>query len=231
MNIVKYLKAAWWFALLVVLSAAVWARKAAVLSGEMTGTDALLVAVWVILWMFPLVTEITVLGVSVKKEVEKATAELKGEIAEVRNAVMVQNSAQSNVYMAAAPPDETIERYDFVKTFEDALKSPRPSLSDLGKDVEDKVKALMVLRYRLEQEVNRVHELAFPESKSKSRNFVHRLRQLHDAFMITDEVSRAAAEIYSIGSAAVHAQEVSEKQYQFAAGLADRVLEEIASAR
>jgi len=221
-KILKYLKPAWWFVLLVVLSVAVWTRRA---------TDALLVTVWVILWMFPLVTEISVLGVSVKKEVERATAELKSEIADVRNAVMVQSSSQSNVYMAAAPPDETIEKYDFVKTFEDALKSPKPSLNDLGKGVDDRIKNLMILRYRLEQEVNRVYELAFPESKSKSRLFLHRLRQLHGAFMITDEVSRAAAEIYRIGSAAVHAQEISEKQYQFAAGLADRVLEEIAAAR
>ena len=223
------LKTVWWLLLLVAVTSMVWFRKSAVMNGEMTGADALLVAVWIILWMFPLVAEMSVLGVSVKKEVAKATAELKSDISDLKNTVLVQNSAQSNVYIGAPPSDESLDSPDFVKIFEEALESSDSASPALDVGVEDRTKTLLFLRYKLEREVNRVYELAFPESGA--RFFMQRIRSLHDGFLITDEVLKASAEIYRICSAAVHAQDFSDKQYKFATNLADYVLDELASAR
>ncbi len=84
MNFSNKFKIVWWVILLVVTTVFGGFR---IHIGDLKNFDVFLFIFWVILVLFPIISEVSIFGINVKKDIEDAKNELKSSIAEIKNEI------------------------------------------------------------------------------------------------------------------------------------------------
>lgn len=87
-------KVIWWILLFIVLTLACIYRLR--FWTEILSSDKYLFAFWCILALFPIVSEMSLLGVSVKKDIEKVKDEVRSWMTEIKNIIQNNNNRQNN---------------------------------------------------------------------------------------------------------------------------------------
>jgi len=110
MKIPNWAKISWWAVLLVGTTLLLGFRIAEHTKGTATQSDLATLAVWVIIILYPLFSEIGFLGLSVKKEIEsiaeRLTQQFSNLATEVRSNVHVANVIQQTVQSSPGPLPE-----------------------------------------------------------------------------------------------------------------------------
>lgn len=224
MKLPNWLKIVWWVLLTGVLTAYLYKRYPQLAVGQAVPADIIVFVIWVALLLAPLFSEVSLLGITLKQEVEGLKTFVSSQIsdvkAEVRSAVDVRAtfSPQFNIPAPAADsqlPD--IERCIKVAV-SDALAShglrapPAPAQVAVPQDVS----LLFATRYNLDKELRRIGEARQLNSESRRpATAIDLARALVQAELLEPRLSHAIREVYSVCSPAIHGEPVTEAQMAF----------------
>jgi hypothetical protein len=234
--IFKYI---WWVLTIVAFGIILFLRKDIILSGSPTTFDTALVAILAALLLLPFFSELSLLGVTVKQQLDETKKEIKQDVkeqiysmrAEIQNAVNVTN--RTNLYVGAPPPDSqlgTLEQQikpildDFRKEL--GINAKTEPLGDLT--VSPEIVFAFSSRYHIENEVTRLYNSRFQIRENERFVSVGKMvDELIRAEVISPPVGRSIREVYSISSAAVHGREPSKEKVAFLKDVVPSIIETI----
>ena len=105
MNFSNKFKICWWVGILLILSVVGIYR---ICIAEFNAFDITLIILWFSLVLFPIISEVSFLGFSIKKDIEKATQEIKSSIMEIRNTF--QPVVNINNFDKTTPSKDELEK-------------------------------------------------------------------------------------------------------------------------
>ncbi|NDQ56987.1 MAG: hypothetical protein GZ088_07940 [Acidipila sp.] len=235
MKFPNWFKLFWWSSLLLAFSSILIPRYKGFVAGQSTPVDLLLSLVWVALLLLPLFQEISLFGVSLKKEIESLKSDFKKEVtslrADIRNSVDVRAQISPNFIFPTPPPDSQLPAMEkrLNSVIEDALKSrgvqhseaPMPELT-----ASEDARFMFGVRFSIERELRRIRQHRMPED-NPSRRFVPTLqlaRWLADSGLIDRGIEGAIREVWFVASPAIHGEPVTPVQVAFVRDLAPRLV-------
>lgn len=216
-------KIAYWLGLVCVLAWFLLLRLADAVAGHASGFDALVFIVWIALLLAPLFSEIELLGIKFKQEVEKAKEDIKREIVslktEITSAIDVRANISPNFYLSP-PPDAQLPIIEaqVKRAVEQALAAAHapPQVVDIpGRQVDENVNFLFQTRRDLEIELRRIaRERQLPTSDRPLAG-IQLSRLLSQAEILEPDLLRAIRDVYAVCSPAVHGEAVSDAKVAF----------------
>lgn len=218
-------KIAYWIGLIGVLSWFLSLRIADAIAGHATAPDAFVFAIWIALLLSPLFPELEFWGIKLKREVDKAKAEIVHEIAtlktEISSAVDVRTNVNPQFYFPTPPADAQLPAIEkqIEKAVEEAFLARGVSKADAlraANPVDDDIEFLILTRYQLEKELRRLARdrqlIAEGGRPAAGYQLTHALVQ---GGVISPTLGSAVREVYSVCSPAVHGEDVSSAQVAF----------------
>ncbi len=95
----KFKQIYWWILLAVLSGLCIWR----LVVGSFLNFDIYLFIVWFIIVLFPIISEISVFGLNVKKDIDSAKNEIKSQLSELRNTINNSQNQTVNVHTIAVP--------------------------------------------------------------------------------------------------------------------------------
>ena len=225
----KYLKTAYRTLIACTGVALVFLRRESIFGSNPTPVDLLLLAIAAACLIFPVVKEISLGGVTLKRELENTKKEISERLNQVRNEI-VSSVAVSPTFNVGGQPltDEALKRLEtsLEQTVNNAFQSyaqPGSAPSDVI-SVEDETMFLFTARHNIERELRRIWgNRDFKDSRWPST--VHYMvRNLAEADIVPRDFVHAIKEVYNVCSPAIHGEEVTPQQVAFVKDLAPRIV-------
>jgi hypothetical protein len=231
MKLPNWLLITWWGIALIGMLLFLFARLPTLEAGGATFADIVVFLILVGLWVLPLVSEVDILGVKLKREVQAVKDELKGEIRELRNSVEVRNTVSAQVYAGypPPPPDQSLPelKVEIHKAVSEAMAETqfgRPTIRSAEIEVPGDAEYLFQVRYSLEKELRRIYTSRINDPKERFTSVIAMARMLVRSEDLTPQLAGAIREVYSACSAAVHGEDVSDKQVAFVKDVAPELV-------
>ena len=228
------LKAIWWAALVIALLVLLWARSEAILDGQQTTLDVAGFLIVVALLLAPIFSDVSLLGISLRREVQSLREDVRQDLAsvrlDVRTAIDVRNSVTQTFHFLppVAPPAELAELKREIAS-EGAAAPDRessPALAGAPVATMDPVLLeLFAVRFRIEREIERAfrsHELL--ANGSRPMPAIVQLDALEAAGLLPSTMRRAIRELYNVCSRAIHGVELAAGQLEFVREMAPSAL-------
>lgn len=225
----KWLRLAWGGLLVVVLSTFLLSRHPELRAGHATPADIVVFLVWMALLLSPLFTEVSILGVSVKREIQELRNEVRQEVASIKTAIDVRNTFAPQIFLPAPPPDSQLPMIE--EQVRNAVQQALAAQGGVARPQEeapvlgDAVGLLFHTRYNMERELRRI---------AKGRDLVRDslrpyppmqiARLLEQADLLDSRLVSAIRDVYAITSRGIHAEEVSAAQVNFVREVAPGLL-------
>lgn len=170
----------WWGILIIGSSFLLKERFKIIQTGTLTTFDSIAIAVFIVLALIPFFSEMSFLGLTIKKDISELKKDVKEEIKEIKhyiiNAVDVNNRLNTSINIGqpvVPPPDEQLNKLEerFRVIIRDTLaeKGIR-NVPQLVKDfdVPENNRLLFSARYLIEKELRRIWKSRFePEADSR----------------------------------------------------------------
>jgi hypothetical protein len=224
MQLPNWLKVLWWLTITGALTYFLHARLPDLLSGKAAASDIAVFGVWMALLLAPLFSEVSLLGVTLKNEIE----ELKGAIStqltdirtEVRSAVDVRATISPQFHMPAPVTDAQLPQLEerVKSAVESALASQgiRAAPAEQPLAVEGDVSFLFATRYNIEKELRRLAAGRILVSDTRRVIPTFKLVQtLISSELVEPNLGHAIREVYAVCSPAIHGEEVTPAQINF----------------
>lgn len=221
----------WWGLALAGMLLFLSARLPELEAGLATIADVVVFLVLIALWILPLVSEINLFGLKLRREVQAVREELKGEIRELKNVVEVRNNVSAQFYNGHPPPPSDQEipelREQIREVISEALGETqfgRTTIQNADLDVPNDAEYLFQVRYSLEKELRRIYKNRVSDPKDRYTSVIAMARILVSSEELTPKLAGAIKEVYSACSAAIHGEDVTEKQVAFVRDLAPELV-------
>lgn len=223
----------YWLGLIALLTWFLSTRIQDARAGHATAADSLVFAVWIALLLAPLFSEVELLGVKLKQEVEKAKEDIKREIVslktEITSAIEVRTNVSPNFYLA--PPADAqlptleaqikrvLDRYD-------VPRAPQPLDERVYAEAaaDGDVLFLMTTRRDLEVELRRIVRERQLSNTDRPVAGMQLARTLGQAEIVDHELLKAVREVYAVCSPAVHGEPVSPAKVDFVRDIAPSLI-------
>lgn len=212
-------KKSWYIFLLVVSSIYVWHYHKEINQLKELNVQNLIFLLWLLLLVLPLFSEMEFLGIKVKKEVEKATEEVKDSLQNLQNQVnqmQITNSVATNLNFnnTTLPSEQKIEELlNIVKEQQDATHHETDIKEDDSKIVDtDKNVFLFKVRLEIETTLRNLCEKIGYEGRSSIMNM---LRLLKRAEVIDGMAYDLIIQVIKIANCGVHGEIVSTEYITF----------------
>jgi hypothetical protein len=225
MKFPNWFRIAWWVGLITLVTYFLRLRYADVIAGQATPIDALILVIWFGLLLVPLFNEITLPGVTLKREVEELKRFVSSQVTDIRNdvrtAVELRTTVNSNVIMPAPAPDSQLREIEksFKAFVSEALQSHGKKLMEVTStpiSIPEDVSYLFSARYAIESEMRRIARgRDLVSDMPRAVPTFQLMRSLIDAGVIEPQMGNAIRELYAVCSAAIHGQPVSSNQAAF----------------
>lgn len=225
MKIPFQLKAAWWLILVGVLTFFLSARLPDLLSGKAAAADVAVFGVWMALLLAPLFSEVSLLGITLKNEIGKLKEEIGNQLTDVRtdlkNAIDIRTSFSPTIHFPSPAADAQIPAVEAqVKAAVAAAFAERGLRFEPKQEepyVSDDALFLFKTRYQIERELRRIatgRDLIV--SSQRRYQPAHVLASaLVEWGLLSARLGNAVREVYAVCSAAIHGEDISEKQVAF----------------
>ncbi len=128
----KFKKTYWWTLLVLVTGLCIWR----LMVGSFLNFDIYLFIFWFILVLFPIISEVSLFGVSLKKDIESFKNEVRTQFFEIKNSIQNTNHQTVNINaVASKATEEEIKQKD-----SDVKKEKKPTKNNLSivKNTEEK---------------------------------------------------------------------------------------------
>ena len=166
------------------------------------------------LLLFPLVSELEFLGIKIKKEVNKATGEIKNEVDDIKRTISIiqqNNSVYNNISFANDPLPTKAEMND--------SKANRDQGSDYDRieenmfaDVDKKSVILFEARIKLESSMRKITEKVGLPDRQPIRSMLDSLIRYE---IIDYETANRISKVNSIANRGVHGEIVSDEYIEY----------------
>lgn len=178
---------------------------------------------WVALLLAPLFSEVELLGVKLKREVEKAKDELKREIValktDITSAVDIRTHISPHIYLSPPADSQLPTIEDQVKravelTLAGASATP-PGESGPVRQLDDDIVSLFRTRRDLEIELRRIAGERQVLASGRPVGGFQIARSLSQSEILSPGLFGAIRDVYAICSPAVHGEPVTPAQISF----------------
>ncbi|MDY6987748.1 MAG: hypothetical protein SWQ30_06795 [Thermodesulfobacteriota bacterium] len=197
--------------------------------------------VWVSVWLLPLVTELSIIGITLKKEVEAVRKDLSGQIellrAEIQNTVDVRTQINPQFMIPSPTPDAQLPEIEAQvrRAVEAAMRSQgiAPPVAERSEiPVSDDANYLFRVRHNLERELRKIYTSRYPDdTRRRYTSVISISRVLSNAGVLLPNLADAIREIYRACSAAVHGEDVTSAQVNFVRDVAPELLSVLRNTR
>jgi len=224
MKLPNWFKIIWWLVLVALLSALLAIRHQAILAGTVSVVDAATFTIWIALLLPPLFSEMSFLGIKLKRELEQFKGQLTTQIGDMRNelkaAFDVRTTVSPQFNFPAPPSDAQLPQIE--RTIRQAIAEAMQATGQAAPARPNEVRVsedaafLFSIRYSLERELRRIatERQLLPDSR-RAIGGMPLLRALQNAELIEPQLVHAIREVYAVCSPAVHGEKVTPAQVNF----------------
>jgi hypothetical protein len=226
MKLPNWFRVLWWSLLLAGVTFFLASRYAELISGNAVPADIIIFLVWIALWLLPVVSEMNIFGIQIKKEVEAIRKDMNEKIdtlrADIRNQVDIRTQVNPQFTIPIPAPDAQLPRIEeqVRRAVEAAMRAhglPLPEgrqTADLS--VSEVENYLFGVRLNIERELRRIYRSRFPgDTSGRYSSVIAISRVLANGEVIDPELGNAIREVYRACSPAVHGEDISEVQVSF----------------
>lgn len=221
MQLPNWFKIAWWATLTALLSYFLFLRYPDLVAGQAAPADIAVFVIWVGLLLAPLFSEVSLLGFTLKQQMDELKGFISTQVTDLRNAVDVRTSITQQFTLPANDaklPD--IEA--MVKTALAAQMSAqgKTAIQPANLAAPADVSLLFTARYNIERELRRIAEgrqvvSGIASLVQRPPTISQLTRFLTQAELIEPSLANAIREVYSVCSPAIHGEQVTEAQVSF----------------
>ena len=223
MQFPRWLKVLWWSILVIGLGLFLRERLPDLLSGQAAAADVAVFGVWMALLLAPLFSEVALLGVTLKNEIdelkESVATQMTNLRSDIRNAIDVRTTISQTFHQPTPPPDAQLPELE-----ERVKAAVAAAFAEVGKDapapaalaVSDDIVFLFATRYHIESELRRLARSREIGAAVRRPAPVYLLsRSLVESGLLDPRLGNAIREVYSVCSPAIHGEEVTAAQVAF----------------
>ena len=213
----NWAKIMWWIFLVGFLAFLFSQRYESIMSGVASATDIAVFLILIALLIIPIFQEVSIFGVSFKKEIQNLKSEFEKQISILKSEI--QNTI--NIYPPTPSSDSELQAIgEHIRPIlEQILKDhgvERPTSISTEPDVPDNTRLLFSVRYSLEKELRRLASLIWPPYLEKRhQSILTTANILSEMGKITPQVVSMIREVNAICSSAIHGSDVSEASVRF----------------
>ena len=223
MKLPSWLKTIWWFLLVIAFAYLVYQRYDDPMSGNSSTADIIILIILFALLIIPLFKEVSIFGVSFKKEIDNLKSEFKEQIINLRSDIHTINMTGISQHITVGTQSSDSELKDLEKNVipiiekaleEQGKEKPVPALEEL--DVLNNTVFLFKVRYVIDKELMRIiNSWWAPPEERRYQSTLQRAISLSNRGIIVPAAIDSIREIYAICSQAIHGVEVSEASVKF----------------
>lgn len=223
MKLPNWFKIAWWLLLTSVLTAFLYKRYPDLVAGAASIADVIVFLIWISLLLAPLFNEVSLLGITLKQQIEELKNSVSTQIADLRTTVDVRSSINQQFTMPLPASDAKLPEIEAMlkKALTDVLSEQGRELvrTTIVSAPED-VALLFAARYSIEKELRRIAEgrqmfSGIASLLPRSLPIGRLSTMLVEAEVIDPRLSNAIREVYAVCSPAIHGEPISEAQVSF----------------
>ena len=213
MKVPNWAKIIWWFSLVGFFAYLVWQRYMFIIGGDSTTIDIILLIIVFALLLIPLFQEVSIFGVSFKKEIDS----LKDEIINLKSEIY----STQNVYVYPPPsPDSKLPEIRKIAkaTLKEELRElPVESLPAPEPTIPNDVSYLFNTRYNIENELKRIIDFCWmgQDKEFYPKTVIQKLEFLVHMKVIYRNLAYILKEMYAWCSAAIHGEQISKQAVQW----------------
>lgn len=206
-----------------------YVQRESIFGTDPTSVDLLILGTAIACLFFPVVKEISLGGVTLKRELDNTKKEITEKLSQIRNEI-VSSVAVSPTFNVSTQPlnDEALARLEASleqtvnRAFQAISPEALPEVSEIV--VENDTLFLFSARHNIERELRRIWgNRDFKDSRWPST--VHYMtRRLAEAEIIPQDFVGAIKEVYNVCSPAIHGEEVTQPQVAFVHDLAPKIV-------
>lgn len=215
----------WYFILLSASSVYVWFYRNDIYQLKELNVHNLIFLIWLLLLLFPLFSEVELLGVKVKKEVQKATEEVKNVLQNIQmqiNHLQLSNSVDISLGNSILPSEEKMEELLRIVHELQKTNSSENVTKQTDYDKKDKNVYLFRIRLKIETIIRDLYEMLGYEDKIPLLKMTYLLRKLD---VIDGMTCDLISQICKIANRGVHGEIVSDEYINFVQETTPKVLE------
>lgn len=213
---------AWWLVLQISFLSLIYSRFNLITSDDIMAFDYLIVVLFFIIAFLPFFSEMSMFGLKFKKEISA----IESSVNEVK-ALITNNNNSNHIYFSPSTNNLTQDQQEQIKKTLHVTKKDSSEIPDIFLSNDNIVVKLFAIRFAIDKELKRISVIHLNEpNKNSMRNIVRILENLE---IIDSLVANALLDIYSITSQAIHANEVTENQIEFALAVGPTIVEKLKS--
>jgi len=225
----KWLRVVWWLLLVGLATYFLWQRFDSITSGATNATDIVIFLIWIALLTIPLFQEVSIFGVSFKKEIDNLRTEFKEQInylkSDIQNTISMRTEISPQIQILTPPTDSEVQdlKKDFKSILEQTLKEKGLEKPTSKLEIPDDNKFLFAVRYAIENELRRIWKQwqarveevrlwtgQFAEELERPQSVFQIVRSLNELRIIDPGLSSVIREVYRACSPAIHGEYVSQ---------------------
>ncbi len=237
MKLPNWLKIIWWFLLVGFFAYLLFQRYGSIMSGVATATDIVIFLILIALLAIPLFQEVSLFGVSFRKEIDNLRTEFKEQIinlrSDIQNTINMRTEISPQIYLTPPTDSELPSIEERIRPIleqtltELGISRPVPTPKELT--VPSDTNYLFTVRYTIESELrriwkqrrDRIREIGLLTGQSitdieKPPLSVFQItRLLTESEIISPQLSSVIREVHRVCSPAIHGEEVSQTAVGF----------------
>lgn len=214
-----FIKRKWWYLILLICSSFyVWHYRLDIYELSTLNSQSLIFILWLVLLVFPLFSEIELLGVKVKKELEKTTKEVKSDINDLKLQLLdfkVTNSVAQTFYVGNQPLPPKNELAELSVEAEKVSQNSeflRHGAINADNNVSEDSVYLFKVRLGLE---NKLSELCSKTGYDGRRAIIQMVQHVYRCELIEKVTLDLIVQIVQIANRGVHGEIVSNEYVDF----------------
>jgi len=224
MKLPNWFRIIWWGLLLIVVSLHLFKRYPEFILGKSAPVDVIVFLVWIALWLLPIVSELNLFGIKLKKEVEAIHKDLSNRIDtlrnELHNTIDIRSEVNPQFTLQMPAPDAQLPRIG--EQVRSAVQNAMDQYGIQRTTVQPEIAVsetenyLFGVRHNIERELRRIYTQRFPDDNRRRYTSVIAIsRALTNYEVLNPDLANAIREVYRACSAAIHGEEVTEAQVGF----------------
>jgi hypothetical protein len=222
----NWLKITWWLGILAILTALLWVRRLALLSGSATTFDNIAFILWMCLMLVPVFSEIKFFGFELNQKIDDLEKHIDKQIAtlttEVRTSVDLRTHINPQFTFTAPPQDSQLPNIEqnireiLQREFE--ARGITPAAARASDDVRPEESAIYLfgVRRAIDKELRRICLQRFGDESSCRRSSGGLLlNSIQRQGLLGNDLVRAIGNVYAVCSPSIHGEDPTPDQVSF----------------
>ena len=226
------IKIVYWWTLWLLFTILLYSRRKQLFTSQINEIDIAIFGVWVVIMLLPLVSEVSILGVGIKRQLDDFKNTVNEKLLDIRTDIQsISISTQVGPFNVGTPQLTEEDRRNIISELGPYLQEGYSSAtipdiqlmtSELrlpNEFIPDPESSYLInVRYAFEKEVRRLYDKI--SEIERPTYYSQMVSILNKVGIIDNNTRQSLMEIYAVTSQAVHGQKVSKEQVDFVQDIA-----------